>query len=272
MRLGTAYTPEHSSCEEWAHKIIEFGCQAAVLPDSVCSEAEAIKYGAAAKSASIVIAEVGAWSHLMSPDRSIREKSIELNKRKLALAEAANARCCVNVAGGNGPEWDSFVKSNYSREYHDRLVETVREIVDAVKPENTCFVLECMPWMPPYSAENYLELINDVDRKGFAAHIDIVNLITNPFDYFFNDELSDRVFSCLGSRVKSCHIKDISMEHAYTVSLREVACGTGSLDIGAYIRAARRVDKDMPMIIEHIFNERDYRRAVEHVQKIANIS
>ena len=34
-----------------------------------------------------------------------------------------------------------------------------------------------MPWIPPDSAESYLELIEAVDRERFAVHCDPVNLV-----------------------------------------------------------------------------------------------
>lgn len=267
MKLGIAYTFSHRSPEEWVDKILTSGCQAAVLPDDVKDERTAYAYGSAALKAGIMLAEVHAWSHLMSPDRKTRERSIEFTKRQLRLAEAASARCCVNVAGGYGPEWDSYVRANFSEQYFERLVETIQTILDDVSPVTTNFALECMPWMPPYSAESYLSLISAVNRTHFAAHVDIVNLITSPYLYLNNAVFSAGVFQTLGSRIISCHIKDVIMEHTYPVSLKEVPCGTGGLDLSAYIQAAETVDKDMPMIIEHLTDQNAYIRAIDFVKR-----
>ena len=41
-----------------------------------------------------------------------------------------------------------------------------------------------MPWMIPSNPDEYIRLINDVDRPQFAAHLDVVNMITSPERYF----------------------------------------------------------------------------------------
>ena len=87
-------------------------------------------------------------------------------------------------------------------------VQTIREIIDAVNPKNTYFTIEPMPWMIPDGPDEYLRLLESVDRDRFAVHMDVFNWMTSPRRYFFNEEFIDECFSKLGKLVKSCHLKE----------------------------------------------------------------
>ena len=73
------------------------------------------------------------------------------------------------------------------------IVQTVREIIDAVKPVRTFYTLETMPWMYPDSAHSYLELIRAIDRERFAVHLDVVNLVCSPQRLLRQRRLDTRV-------------------------------------------------------------------------------
>ena len=146
-----------------------------------------------------------------------------------------------------------------------QLCHNQQEIIDAVKPERTRFCVETMPWMIPSSPDEYLQLLRDVDRTEFGVHLDVVNMITSPERYFFNDRFLDECFRKLGGRILSCHLKDIRLKEEYTFQLEECACGEGSLDLKRYIDLASAEDPHMPMIIEHLGSDCEYVRSVKYV-------
>src|SRR5579884_689251 len=126
------------------------------------------------------LAEVGAWSNPISPIPEQRREALEHCKRHLALADAVGARCCVNIAGSRGLKWDGPHPLNLSDETFDMIVQSVREIIDAVTPTRSFYALETMPWIFPDSADSYAALVKAIDRKSFAVHYDPVNLISSP--------------------------------------------------------------------------------------------
>ena len=135
------------------------------------------------------------------------------------------------------------------------IVQTVREIIDAVKPIRTFYTLETMPWMYPDSADSYLELIRAIDRERFAVHLDVVNLICSPQRYFANAALIRECVAKLGPQIKSCHAKDIALADRLTVHLDEVRPGLGGLDYRALLRELNGLDPDLPLMLEHLPNE-----------------
>ena len=110
-------------------------------------------------------------------------------------------------------------------------------------------------------------LIEDVDRTEFGTHLDVVNMITSPRRYFYNDEFLRECFQKLHGTIVSCHLKDIMLKQEYTFQLQECACGEGSLDIELYAQLATAENPGMPMIIEHLTDDKEYVDSVRYVQK-----
>ena len=121
--------------------------------------------------------------------------------------------------------------------------------------------------MIPSSPDEYLRLIEDVDRAEFGTHLDVVNMITTPRRYFFNDEFLEECFEKLHGTIVSCHLKDIRLKEEYTFQLQECACGEGILDIEQYVRLASAEDPHMPMIIEHLTTDEEYEASVRYVRE-----
>ena len=105
------------------------------------------------------------------------------------------------------------------------------------------------------------------DRPQFGAHLDVVNMITTPERYFFNDRFLEECFRKLDGRICSCHLKDIRLKQEYTFQLEECACGEGTLDIELYARLASAQNPCMPMIIEHLDTDSQYIESVRYVQR-----
>ncbi len=218
--------------------------------------------------ADIVIAEVGAWSNPMDRDAEKRREAIEKCKQRLALAERVGARCCVNIVGSKGAFWHGPCPDDLTEDAFDEIVEVTREIVDAVGPQRTAYCLETMPWLFPDSADAYLQLIQAIDRKGFAVHLDPVNLVHSPRRYFENAALIRECFATLGPHIRSCHAKDIVMSTKLTVHLDEVPLGQGALDYATYLAELAKLEADTPLMMEHMSPD-EYPAAAEHVRKTA---
>lgn len=258
---------EHKSPEDWAARHKSLGLGAVVFPvDYLAGDETVSAYKRAADDAGLLIAEVGVWRNTLAADPQEREHWIEYAIGQLRMADRIGARCCVNVVGTPyGPRWDGGYRGNFSPELWDMAVDMIRRIIDTACPEHTIFTIESMPWMIPSGPDEYLRLMNDVDRPQFGAHLDVVNMITSPERYFFNDRFIDECFSKLKGRICSCHLKDIRLREEYTFQLEECACGEGSLDLPRYIALASAEDERMPMIIEHLHSDTEYESSVSYV-------
>jgi hypothetical protein len=152
-------------------------------------------------------------------------------RENVAIAEAAGARCCVDIAGScNAEYWYGAHPKNLSKQFLDATVENCRHIIDAVKPTRTLFTIEMMPWSIPNGADSYLQLIHAVHRKTFGVHMDVCNAVNSPERFYNNGALIDALFAKLGRRIASCHAKDLAGIPEYNVHFKEVIPGRGVID------------------------------------------
>ena len=268
MRLGISSPLQHSTPEEWAARHKSLGLQTVVFPVNCDEGAQTIQaYKSAAVKAGLSIAEVGIWRNTLAADPEERRKWITYAIRQLEMADEIGAACCVNVVGTPyGPRWDGGYRGNFSKELWKMAVTMIREIIDSARPNRTKYCIESMPWMIPDSPDECLRLLEDVDRPAFGTHLDVVNMITTPRRYFFNDEFLEECFSKLKGTICSCHLKDIRLKEEYTFQLEETACGNGSLDLERYTALATAENPLMPMIIEHLDTDDEYIASVEYVK------
>ena len=269
MYLGISSSLRHGSPQEWASKHKAFGLEAVVFPVS-CDDGEdaVMAYKKAADEAGLTIAEVGIWRNTLAADPEERKHWMDYAIRQLRMADAIGAACCVNVVGTPyGPRWDGGYRDNFSPELWDMAVNMIRQIIDAARPKHTKFCIESMPWMIPSSPDEYLRLIEDVDRAEFGTHLDVVNMITTPRRYFYNDEFLEECFRKLHGTIVSCHLKDITLKQEYTFQLQECACGKGTLDIELYTQLASAENPRMPMIIEHLATDEEYVASVRYIRE-----
>lgn len=269
LRLGG---PVFERCEDpqgWADAVRRLGYSAAYCPvGAEVGDDEVRAYERAADKADIVIAEVGAWSNPISPDEPTRKAAVEKCRTQLSLADRIGARCCVNISGSLSEQWDGPAAANFTQDAFDLIVETTRSIIDAVQPKRTFFALETMPWAYPDSPDSYLRLLKAIDRKGFAVHLDPVNLICSPQRYYGNAELLRECFEKLGPHIKSCHAKDILLQTRLTTHLDEVRPGEGGLDYATFLRELSRFP-GAPLMIEHLPNAEAYEKAAAHIRGVA---
>ena len=175
----------------------------------------------------------------------------------------------MNIAGSRGEKWDGPCAEDLTDETFDRIVETVREIVDTVQPERALYTLETMPWMYPDSPQSYLDLIETIDRKSVGVHLDPVNMINSPRRYFQNAEFLFQCFSLLGDRIVGVHAKDILLRPNLTVHLDEVRPGLGGLDYRVFLEELHKLPADTPLMLEHLASEEEYRLAAEFVRSLS---
>ncbi len=268
MFLGTSSPLAHTSPEDWAAKHKALGLKTVNFPvDCTAGEGKIMAYKKAADAAGLTIAEVGIWRNTLAADLTERQRWIDYAVEQLKMADRIGARCCVNVVGTPyGPRWDGGYRENFSEELWSMAVKMIQEIIDRAAPVNTKFSIESMPWMIPSSPDEYVRLMEEVNRPAFGAHLDVVNMITSPDRYFFNDRFLAECFTKLKGQICSCHLKDINLKQEYTFQLEECACGKGTLDIELYAKLATAEDPEMPMIIEHLTTDEEYIESVRYVR------
>ena len=269
VRLGGHIFLKSDDPRDLAREHRRLGYSAAYCPPARTADAErilAIRGAFAAEN--VVIAEVGAWKNMLDPDPAGRQANLAYVTERLALADAVHARCCVDIAGSFNPKvWYGMHPRNLSQEFFDATVENCRRVIDAVKPTQTRFTIEMMPWSLPNGPDSYIRLIRAVDRTAFGVHLDVCNVINSPARFYDNKSVIEECFRKLGQWIVSCHAKDLAWVPEYNVHFAEVVPGRGELDYAAYLTELSRLPIDAPLMLEHLKTPEEYDEARAYVKR-----
>lgn len=221
----------------------------------------------------IVIAEVGVFNNMLDPDPAARNASREQVLGGLQVAELLGARCFVGILGtfGSGRCRDAHIARNFSQDAFDAAVELARYFIDEVKPKETCFAFESFPFNVIDCPETMAELVKAVDRKSYAVHMDLVNLVNTPRKYFASGELAWQCVRMCGDRIISAHAKDIlALVPSISVMFEEVVPGRGNIDYSEYLRALNSLPGEIPLLMEHLDTEEEFDEGAQHIRKVAS--
>ena len=270
MRLGGTVCCSDPS--RWEEYLVESRFRAITAPFSCESSGEEIRrYCEIAAKHDVVIAEVGAWRNPFDPVSG--KANMDYIKRQLSLADELKIPCCVNITGtSSAAGWDAADPSNFTAETYGRIIASIREILDDVRPSFASYCIEPMPWMIPDSPDACLQLIRDVDRPQFAAHMDFVNMINCPRRFLDAEGFIDECFAKLAPWIKSTHLKDSRMDLTrLTTLLEECSPGEGALDFARVLRIMGRwLSPDAPVLLEHMTTFGEYRKAYDYVKAAAD--
>ena len=270
VRLGGPIFLKSDDPRDLAREHRRLGYSAAYCPAVNVSDSSGIRKARESFAAeNVVIAEVGAWKNMLDPDAAVRKANVDYVTERLALADAVQARCCVDIAGSYNPKyWYGMHPKNLSQEFFDATVENCRRVIDAVKPTRTRFTIEMMPWSLPDGPDSYISLIRAVDRSVFGVHLDVCNVINSPSRFYNNGDVIRECFRKLGQWIVSCHAKDLAWVPEYNVHFAEVVPGRGELDYAAYLTELSKLAVDAPLMLEHLKTSEEYDEAREYVKRM----
>lgn len=164
--------------------------------------------------------------------------------------------------------WSGYYPDNYSDDTYALLIDTVREIVDSVKPHRTFYTIEPMQWMHPDSPDDYLQLIKDIQRDSVAVHLDYVNMI-NSFERYHNrNGFIRECYQKLGPYIKCVHAKDVHLGPESPCCLRECSPGQGEIDFGLVLRLSHNLGADTPVFVEHMTEYPDFQKAMAFLHHV----
>ena len=269
LRLGGVYFGKSKDPKSLVDYHLKHGLAAAYDP-GVEDRVQMEEIKAAFKENDIVIAETGAFAiNILETDPALLEQNISRICRRLERAEWIGSLCCVGHGGTvSSGRFGVQTPENFSQKSVDTIVQVVQRIMDTVKPEKTTFCMETESRYLPDSPEIYVELIEAVDRPGFAAHLDPINITSNPRRFYFSGDFIRGCFAKMGPHIMSCHAKDIQMVRNAQVRFEETFAGNGGLDFKAYISELVKTKNDAPLLHEH-FPERQQNWALDFLYEQA---
>lgn len=256
IRLGGHGLPVRSDGDPYAlaRAHVAFGYGAAYCPKvAVGDTARIADIRKAFADEDVMIAEIGIWRNLITPYAVTRKENRDYACECLAIADEVGAKCAVSYIGSfvAGTQYAPSPR-NLSAEGFDACVEAARALIDAVKPKRAKFALEMMQYSLPDSVQVYRDLIRAIDRPAFGAHLDPVNLILTPRQYYDTGALIRACFDTLGEWIVSCHAKDIVLHDRAALHFDEIIVGGGNLDYRTYLRQLDRLPGDVPLLLEHL--------------------
>ena len=87
--------------------------------------------------------------------------------------------------------------------------------------------------------------------------------ISSPLAHQTAEEWAD----LLGSRIRSCHIKDVHLKEEFTLQLEECPPGEGEFPLRYYAKRINSLDKDMPVILEHLDTDAQYQHYFSYLKE-----
>ena len=187
---------------------------------------------------SVVIAEVGAWRNMLDPDAQKRADNLKYVTDRLALADAVEARCCVDIAGSYNP--DRLVRGAPKESLAGVLRRDRRELPEGDRRGQA-------------ARDDVLDRDDGVEPAGRPGHLPEADSGSGPAGVrgphgrvqrhqlaglasTSNAEFIDECFAKLGKWIVSCHAKDLAWIPEYNVHFREVVPGKGQIDYAEYLR------------------------------------
>lgn len=267
MILGGTVAGNFKNPQEWEELLVRSNFKAITAPFN-CQDDPALidQYMKIIEKHHVKISEIGVWRNLMNGE------NFDYAVNQLRLADSLGIECCVNIAGTSSKlAWDAADVSNYTKETYNKIVDSVRQIIDLAAPKHAFYTLEPMPWMIPDGPEVYLQLLKDVDREHFAVHMDFVNMINSPRRFLSAPEFVEECFSKLGPYIKSTHIKDSRMDLTkYTTHVEECPPGQGQLDYPKLLQIMNKyLPADGAILLEHMNTFEEYDKAFKYVKAAA---
>jgi len=233
------------------HRKLGFG---AAFATYIEDEAKRKEFVAAFGEADIVLAEFGSYCiNILDTDPKVREQNIQDIMTNLRRADEMKVRCCV-IHGGSVETggWGAAHRDNFSEKSFDDTIAIVQRIIDEVKPSTTKLVMETESYLFPDSPQEYLRIINAVDRPEFAVHLDPVNITSSPRRFYENGAFIKECFEVLSPWIVSCHAKDTNIVDHASVQITETFVGDGGLDYDVYLKEIVKLEPNPTLMIEHL--------------------
>lgn len=257
MRLGGPIFNNHEKDPAKLVKIHQELGYSAAYCKFIEDRSERDEYIQAFKESDIILAELGAFClNISDPNLQQREENIVEIINRLRQAEEMGAICCVMHGGSyNNSGCVMGHKDNFTEENIEHNIQVIQRIIDEVKPVRTKLVLETESYVLPDHPDLYLRMLKEINREGFAVHLDPVNMTLDPRKVYYSGEFIRECFDKLGPYIVSCHAKDTNLIHHATVQITETYVSNGTLDYDAYLIELSKLKQDPPLMIEHLNEE-----------------
>jgi sugar phosphate isomerase/epimerase len=195
----------------------------------------------------------GPYPCIISPDESVRRAGVAQARDIVKLA----ARLGVPGSGvrptslnPRGEWWPH--PHNYLPETEDRLVKSLKEILETAADYGVNLVLETHQTTTLNSPQAIRRVIERTAPDRVKVNLDPVNFMTDLQTVFNPAPVIHELFDVLEPYIDTVHVKDCYLEDRFLVHISETVIGTGLMDLDTVLRRAYDVRPDGYVVIEHL--------------------
>jgi sugar phosphate isomerase/epimerase len=195
----------------------------------------------------------GPYPCIISPDEHVRQAGVKGAQAIVKLA----AKLGTSASGvrptslnPNGNWWPH--PDNYAPETEDRLVKSLKEILQTADDYGIDIVLETHVTTTLDTPQTIKRVIERTESSRLKVNIDPVNFMGDLRTACDPAPKINEVFDILGPYADSVHVKDFYFEDRLTVHITETVIGTGMMDLDTVLRRSAEVLPEGYVVIEHL--------------------
>ncbi len=195
----------------------------------------------------------GPYPCIITPDENIRKAGVEGARdivklaAKMGITESGVRPTSLNPRGDWWPHAD-----NYKPETEDRLVKSLKEILQTAEDYGIDLVLEAHVTSTLNSSQTTKRVIERTESKRLKINLDLCNFVGD-FPTAFNPApMINEAFDLLGQYIATVHVKDFTFEDRLVVHIAETVIGTGFMDFETILRRLYEIKPDGYAVIEHL--------------------
>jgi sugar phosphate isomerase/epimerase len=224
------------------------------VPADAISDAAAARVRAAFADQNLPFLQLwGPYPCIISPDESVRRAGVEGARAIVKLAarmgvpESGVRPTSLNPRGDWWPHPD-----NYQPETEDRLVKSLKEILQTADDYGVDIVLETHITSTLYSAEVIKRVIERSESPCLKLNLDPCNFVGDLPTAFNPTPMIHHLFDLLSPYIATVHVKDYYLEDRFVVHISETVIGAGMMDFETILRRLHQARPDGYAVIEHL--------------------
>lgn len=205
------------------------------------------------------VAILGSYINPSNPDDSELKADIDKFKEKIKYAKVL-APIAVGTETGIYKQGET-----YSEEAYQRVLKTMKEIVDEAERQGVTVGIEGVCWFVINTPQKMKRIVEDLNSDNVKVIFDPVNYL-NIDNYEKQDEMINDMFELLADKICVLHAKDFTVENG---EFKYVKPTEGMLNYKLIFEKMKEHNLDLPIICEEI-DEKDAGIAFDRLECIIN--
>jgi sugar phosphate isomerase/epimerase len=141
---------------------------------------------------------------------------------------------------------------NYKPETEDRLVKSLKEILQTAEDYGVDVVMETHILTTLSTPEVIKRIIDRSESKRLKLNLDPCNFVGDVQTAYNPTPMINHIYDVLGPYIATVHCKDYYMENRLTMHVAETIIGTGMMDFDTILTRLQQIQPNGYAMIEHL--------------------